>query len=971
MDARRPDVFELLPPTQACRVDAVCRMFETKWRAGNEPRIEEYLAEADGPQRAALFRELLALELELRRARGERPDAREYRTRFPDRAAAIAAAFTPESAAPAGTDTSPGDLPAAQPATESLGSRIGPYLLLQPIGQGGMGVVYLAAQETPVRRHVALKIIKPGLDYEPVITRFKAERQALALMDHPHIAKVFDAGTTDAGRPYFVMELVHGIPITDYCDVHELTPTDRLGLFIAVCQAIQHAHQKGIIHRDVKPSNVLVTLHDERPVPKVIDFGLAKAIDQKLTERTIFTRFGQMLGTLEYMSPEQAGTADLDIDTRTDIYSLGVLLYELLTGSTPLARARLRAAGYSEILELIKDEEPPNPSARLAASCEALPSIAASRGIEPLRLIRLVQGELDWIVMKAIAKDRARRYETAGAFARDIERFLSHEPVEAGPPSPAYRLRKFARKHRAAILTSGTFGGLLLLAAVMSTFFAIRASRAETIARQALVRAQHEQAKTQTALNRLRAEQAKTQQAMVLATKEEQRAKQRAAEAKTVLDFFRDKLLAAPRPEGKEGGLGRDVTLRAALESAAAGIAAGFANQPVVEAAIRDTLGDSYFYLGESPLAIAQYERARALRATAQGLNHPDTLDTMTSLGNAYAEAGRTTDAIRLLEQTLKLSQGRCEFAPLVTLVAMDALANAYRDADRLADAIPLFEETLRLQKSARGSDDPSTLITMSNLAGTYHDHGRVKDAIALFEGTVRRSQSRLGAEHPDTLVIMSNLAAAYRDNDQLCDALSLYEKVLKLEKVNLGPDHPSTLAGMYGLATAYRRAGRTTDAIVVLEHLNRLAPAKLGPEHRLALSSMNSLVAAYLEAKQWAKAESQARECLRLRETKRSDDWWRYHTMSQLGAALTGQGKYQEAEALALSGYDGLKARYAAIPALGKPRLREAAERVVWLYEAWQKPEQAAAWKMKLGLAAPLAHPVSSRTTANRQPEK
>ncbi len=363
--------------------------------------------------------------------------------------------------------------------TEGPGTRVGPYKLLQKIGEGGMGVVYMAEQDRPVRRRVALKIIKPGMDTEQVVARFEAERQALALMDHPNIARVFDAGTTDSGRPYFVMELVNGVPITEYCDAAHLSPRERLELFVPVCQAIQHAHQKGIIHRDVKPTNVMVTRFDDRPVPKVIDFGVAKATAQRLTERTLFTGFGAVVGTLEYMSPEQAALAGQDVDTRSDVYSLGVLLYELLTGTTPLERAKLRAAALAEILRRIKEEDTPAPSTRLAQSQEMLASIAANRHIEPARLTRLVRGELDWIVMRAIEKDRTRRYETANAFARDVQRYLADEAVEACPPSASYRLRKFARKNRALLTTATGFAALLVLGAGLSTWQAVRATRAE------------------------------------------------------------------------------------------------------------------------------------------------------------------------------------------------------------------------------------------------------------------------------------------------------------------------------------------------------------------------------------------------------------------------------------------------------------------------------------------------------------
>jgi serine/threonine protein kinase/Flp pilus assembly protein TadD len=351
----------------------------------------------------------------------------------------------------------------ARPSSdEGPGSVIGPYKLLQQIGEGGMGVVWMAEQTQPVQRKVAIKVIKPGMDSRQVIARFEAERQALAMMDHINIARVFDGGATENGRPYFVMELVHGVPITKYCDDNRLTPRERLELFVPVCQAIQHAHQKGIIHRDIKPSNVMVTLYDGKPVPKVIDFGVAKATEQKLTERTLFTQYGTMVGTPQYMSPEQAGMSALGVDTRSDIYSLGVLLYELLTGSTPLTHKRMEGVAYAEILRMIKEEEPPRPSTRLSNSGETLASISAQRKTEPAKLTKLVRGELDWIVMKCLDKDRNRRYETASGLAADVQRFLADEPVLACPPSAGYRLRKFARRNRARLAVAMALGLLLL-----------------------------------------------------------------------------------------------------------------------------------------------------------------------------------------------------------------------------------------------------------------------------------------------------------------------------------------------------------------------------------------------------------------------------------------------------------------------------------------------------------------------------
>jgi serine/threonine protein kinase/Flp pilus assembly protein TadD len=364
---------------------------------------------------------------------------------------------------------------------ERPGTIVGSYKLMEQIGEGGFGLVFVAEQLHPVRRKVALKVVKPGMDSREVSARFEAERQALALMDHPNIARVFDAGETDTGRPYFVMELVRGVPITDFCDQSQRTPRERLELFVHVCQAVQHAHQKGIIHRDLKPSNVLVTLHDGTPVVKVIDFGVAKAVGQQLTEKTIYTRFTQMIGTPLYMSPEQAEMSGLDVDTRSDIYSLGVLLYELLIGTTPFDRKRLQAAAFDEIRRIIREEEPARPSTRLTTLGPALLTVSAQRKTEARKLSAVVRGDLDWIVMKALEKDRSRRYETAAAFAGDVRRFLNEEPVEARPPSALYRFRKFARRNKVTLTTASLVALALVLGTAVSIWQAERAwsARAE------------------------------------------------------------------------------------------------------------------------------------------------------------------------------------------------------------------------------------------------------------------------------------------------------------------------------------------------------------------------------------------------------------------------------------------------------------------------------------------------------------
>jgi eukaryotic-like serine/threonine-protein kinase len=363
------------------------------------------------------------------------------------------------------------------PSSERPGTVIGPYKLLQQIGEGGMGTVYMAEQTQPIQRKVALKIIKAGMDSRQVIARFEAERQALAMMDHVNIARVFDGGATEAGLPYFVMELVHGVPITKYCDEHYLTPRQRLELFIPVCQAIQHAHQKGIIHRDIKPSNVLVAPYDGKPVIKIIDFGVAKATGQQLTDKTLFTDFGSVVGTIEYMSPEQAELNNQDIDTRSDIYSLGVVLYELLTGTTPLSRARLKEAAFAEMLRMIREEEPPKPSTRLSESKDSLPTISAQRQTEPAKLTKLVRAELDWIVMKALDKNRSRRYESANGLAMDLQCYLADEPVQACPPSAGYRLRKFVRRNRGAVTAALIVTAALLVGIMGTTWGMVKAGQ--------------------------------------------------------------------------------------------------------------------------------------------------------------------------------------------------------------------------------------------------------------------------------------------------------------------------------------------------------------------------------------------------------------------------------------------------------------------------------------------------------------
>jgi serine/threonine protein kinase len=449
-------------PYRALKVEAARARFEAGLRSGVPRLIDAYPGEAAGREQAEL-RKMIVLDVDCRRRQRERPNAREYQDRLPsleERA---------EKNTASGRPVPPqGDATATAFPDEAAGTRIGPYKLLQKIGEGGMGIVWMADQIEPVKRRVALKMIKAGLEGDQVVARFEAERQTLAMMDHPNIIKVLDAGTAGSRRPYFVMELVNGIPFTRYCDQEHLTPAERLALFIPICHAVQHAHQNGIIHRDLKPSNILIALYDGEAVPKVIDFGLAKAIQKRLTECTSFTEVGRIVGTPGYMAPEQAGISAINIDTRADIYSLGAILYELLTGLRPFDANRLRRAALDELIRIIREEEPSKPSTRLSSD-QALPSVAARRHTEPKRLVALMRGELDCIVMKALEKDRRRRYETAIGFARDVQRYLADEPVEAQPPSMGYRLGKFLKRNKGPVLATGTALLMLVLGFICGT----------------------------------------------------------------------------------------------------------------------------------------------------------------------------------------------------------------------------------------------------------------------------------------------------------------------------------------------------------------------------------------------------------------------------------------------------------------------------------------------------------------------
>jgi serine/threonine protein kinase len=686
--------------------------------------------------------------------------------------------------------------------TEAPGTFVGPYKLLEQIGEGGMGIVYMAEQEQPVRRKVALKIIKPGMDSAQVIARFDAERHALALMDQQNIARVLDAGTTASGRPYFVMELVKGVPITKYCDDNHLTPRERLELFVPVCLAIQHAHQKGIIHRDIKPSNVLVAPHDGKPVVKVIDFGVAKATGQRLTDKTIFTGFGALVGTPEYMSPEQAEVNNQDIDTRSDVYSLGVLLYELLTGSTPLTRQRMKEASLLEVLRLIREEDPPRPSTRLSAT-EELPSVAANRGLEPKKLSGLLRGELDWIVMKALDKDRNRRYETANGLAMDVQRYLADEAVLAHPPSVWYRLQKFARKHRKLLWAAGAFVLLLTAGTVVSAWQAMRATAA----------------RDGEAEQRRQAEKSE-------------------AESKAVLKFFLEKVLSAARSKGQEGGLGKDATIRAALDQAEPEIAKFFADQPLAEASIRNTLGVTYWYLNETNLALRQQERALALRRQELGPQHDDTVGIINDLALVFISQGKYDEARKHFEEVATIRRHTLGTENQLTLRSLNNLANVLAQQGRFEEASKLSEETLQIRRRLLGPEDLFTLRSAYNLAIMWHYLGRFEDAGRLFDETLQIQRRVLGPQHQDTLRVMHELGELMLDLGRLDEAEKLCEETLQGQRQVLGPTHAETLVTMGQLADVQRARGRLAEARKTAEEAVQQHRRILSPEHPFTLAA-------------------------------------------------------------------------------------------------------------------------------------
>jgi len=743
--------------------------------------------------------------------------------------------------------------------------EIGPYRILETLGEGGMGVVYLAEQTKPIHRRVALKIIKLGMDTKQVIARFETEREALALMNHANVARVFDAGATETGRPYFAMEYVPGIPITKYCDKHRLNTEERLRLFMDVCHAIQHAHQKGIIHRDIKPSNVLVAVQDEKPTPKVIDFGIAKATQQKLSELTFSTQEGQFIGTPAYMSPEQAGVMAADIDTRTDVYSLGVLLYELLVGSRPFDDELLRSAMLSEVQRIIREVEPPKPSTRLSSIGALSTTIAENRGTQFRTLARQLRGDLDWIVMKCLEKDRTRRYPSATELAAELQRFLAHQPVVAGPPSASYRVKKFVRRNKVMVAGVSAIIAALAIGLIISDLQRKRALRAEALAAERLT-------ETEAALD-----QAETAR----------------GESEAVTQFLSETIASAD--PGKEG---KDVTVREVIDRAAQTIGEKFKDKPLIQAKLQHTIGWTYLSLGLYQSAETHGAEAAALYRRTKGEDDPDTLGAMNTLATIIADRGDFSRSEARHRATLEVQRRVLGEEHRDTLSSMNNLAINLRDQGRYAEAEELDRKTLEVRRRVLGEEHPHTLASMNNLANIIFHQGRYAEAEELSRRTLEVRRRVLGEEHPDTLASMNNLANILFHQGRYAEAEELYRKTLEVLRRVLGEEHRDTLASMNNLAISLRNQGRYAEAEELSRRTLEVRCRVLGEEHPDTLASMGNLAISLFGQGRYADAEGLYRQTLEMhRRVLGEEHPDTLRCMNNLATSLNTQGRFAEAE--------------------------------------------------------------------------
>ncbi len=649
--------------------------------------------------------------------------------------------------------------------------RIGPYRILQILGQGGMGLVYIAEQTEPVRRRVALKIIKAGMDTREVVARFGAERQALAVMEHPNIAKVLDAGTTDDGRPYFVMELVKGLPITEYCDAHKLGTRERLALFVHVCEAVQHAHHKGVIHRDLKPSNVLVMEQDGAPVPKVIDFGIAKALSQPLTEHTLVTQVGQAIGTAAYMSPEQASPAGLDVDTRTDIYSLGVMLYELLVGRLPIDPGDMGLALFMVRLAS-REANPTTPSAKLSDMGLEAHTVSAQRRTDIRGLRGELKGDIDWIVMKALEPDRAHRYETAHGFATDIQRFLNNEPIVARPPTARYRMAKFARRHRSAVVAGGLVVASLMVGLAAAGIELVHARRAEASALR------------------------------------------EAQTAREVSSFVTGLFKVSDPSEAR----GNSVTAREILDRGAQRIRTELATEPQVQARLMRTMGTVYRSLGLYAQAQPLLEDALASHRKLLDAGDPQLTESALELARLAQQQGRFAVAESLFRATLAVSEHRAVPDRLETVMILTGLGGMFVTQKRFAQAESLLTRAVDLRTTSKAPDDADFARLLRNLGSAYLAHGHYAEAEPVLERALSMFTSVVGIDHPDVGRTLSNLGIVHYQLGRYADAEGYYRRAEENLVKSLGPDHPNIASININLGEIAWHSGRLAEAQSRLE---------------------------------------------------------------------------------------------------------------------------------------------------------
>ena len=729
--------------------------------------------------------------------------------------------------------------------------RIGPYRVLQVLGEGGMGIVYEAEQTDPVRRRVALKILKLGMDTKQVLARFEAERQALAVMEHPNIAKVLDAGATENGRPYFAMELVHGVRLTDYCNQNRLPVRQRLELFIPVCQAIQHAHQKGVIHRDLKPSNVLVTERNGEPVPTVIDFGIAKAISQRLTERTLVTEYGQAIGTPAYMSPEQAEMSGMDVDTRTDVYSLGVVLYELLVGRLPLDPEQIGVNAFIARL-VMREMEHRTPSDEFSNPGDEVRSIAKERRADPTTLRRELQRDLDWIVMKAMETDRNRRYDTVNGLAMDIRRHLNDEPVFARPPSARYRLVKFVRRNRTAVAASVVVAVSLVAGATAATVGMVRATRAETA----------------TALE---------------------------AEAAQEVSDFLVELFGVSNPSEARGNT---VTAREILDEGANRITEQLADQPVLQARLLATIGTVYRRMGLLDRALPLLEQALALREQELGPNHTDVAASVVDLARFHTARGNFAKAETLAVRALAINERALDPGHPTVAATVSTLGGIYFNQGKYDEAEPLWQRAAAIYERIHGAEHALVAGQISNLGGLRMRQGRLEDAAPLLERALEIRERVLEQDHPDLAASLLNLGVLYWFLGRYAEAEPLYVRTLDIFERTLGPEHPKTASALNNLGETYWALERYADAEPLFLQALAIKEKILDPDHPDIASTLNGLANLHRDQRRYADAEAEYRRALRIRERALGPNAARVAgTLEDYGKMLRAAGRVAEAE--------------------------------------------------------------------------